>query len=338
MSTTKVNLYMTFNEMRSTLIVYNKMHTIVYVSVFISTNISIVLFLWMADLPFLSYLFAINSRAVAATNEHRYIHDRCRCVTQVRSMIRNLQMLLGTLLIWLVCFPIYARPIRVLTEHLPPYQIDHHNGVSGFATEVVRRTFEKAGIPYQIEVQDWSRAYQRTLRQQDTCIYSISKSIERTPLFQWVGELSYSLTAMYSLKNRADIQLQTLEDAKSFVTAVTKDDITYHYLLKHGFKEGEQLYILENVTSMLNVLQGRKDIDLVMINDTLLKYRALESGVPLESLQKKLELTDLPLDFHLACSLTTPKELVALLSASLQQIKDSGEFAQITAAWANKLN
>ena len=230
-----------------------------------------------------------------------------------------------------------AEPVRVLTEHLPPYQIDTHTAVSGFATDVVRRTFEHAGIPYQIEVQDWSRAYQRTLRQKNTCIYSISKSIERTPLFQWVGELAYTMTAMYSLKSRADIQLQQLEDAKKFVTAVTKDDITHHYLLKHGFKEGEHFYVLENVALMLKVLQGRKNIDLVLVNDTILKYRTLESGVPMESLQKKLELTDLPLDFHLACSLTTSKDLVARLRVSLQQMKESGEFAEIIAGWANKL-
>ena len=230
-----------------------------------------------------------------------------------------------------------AEPVRVLTEHLPPYQINTQSEVNGFATEVVRRTFEKAGIPYQIEVQDWSRAYQRTLRQKNTCIYSISKSIERTPLFQWVGELAYTMTAMYSLKSRVDIQLKDLDDAKKFVTAVTRDDITHHYLLKHGFKEGEQIYVLENVTLMLNVLKGRKDIDLVLINDTILRYRALESGVPIASLQKKLELKDLPLDFHLACSLTTSKDLVSRLRASLQQMKDNGEFAAIIAGWANKL-
>lgn len=235
------------------------------------------------------------------------------------------------------CTTTDAKPIMVLTEHLPPYQIDTRSGVSGFATDVVRRTFENAGIPYQIEVQDWSRAYQRTLRKADTCIYSISKSTERTPLFQWVGALAHTATSMYSLKNRPDIQLKTLEDAKKLVTAVTRDDITHHYLLKHGFKEGEQLYMLESVATMLHVLQGRKDIDLVLINDTILKYRAMESGVPLETLQKQLEVSDLPLDFHLACSLTTPVEVVARLTASLQQLKDSGEFAQIIAGWSDKL-
>jgi polar amino acid transport system substrate-binding protein len=142
---------------------------------------------------------------------------------------------------------------------------------------------------------------------------------------------------MYSLKNRPDIQLKTVDDAKKLVTAVTRDDITHHYLLKHGFKEGEQLYVLESVATMLHVLQGRKDIDLVLINDTILKYRAVESGVPLESLQKQLEVSDLPLDFNLACSLTTSIDVVNRLTASLQQLKDNGEFGQINAGWADKL-
>jgi len=252
-------------------------------------------------------------------------------------MIKGRQSLLGVMLLLASSPSVGAKPIMVLTEHLPPYQIDSGNEVSGFATEVVRRTFETAGIPYEIEVQDWSRAYQRALRQADTCIYSISKSNERTPLFQWVGALAYTITSLYSLKNRPDIQLKTLDDAKKLVTAVTKDDITHHYLLKHGFKEGEQLYLLESVTTMLHVLQGRKDIDLVLINDTILKYRALESGVPLEALQKQMEVSDLPLDFYLACSLTTAPAIVEKLKISLQQLKDSGEFAQIIAGWADKL-
>lgn len=252
-------------------------------------------------------------------------------------MIKNRQSLLGLLLIFASVTQVDAKPIMVLTEHLPPYQIDTRSGVSGFATDVVRRVFENAGIPLQIEVQDWSRAYQRTLRQPDTCIYSISKSSERTPLFQWVGKLATTQTSMYSLKNRADIQIQTLDDARKLVTAVTKDDITHHYLLKHGFKEGEQLYVLENVTTMLNVLQGRKDIDLVMINDTILKYRALESGVPIASLKKQFEVTDLPLDFHLACSLTTSAKIVDRLKSSLQQLNESGEFAKIIAGWSDKM-
>lgn len=249
-------------------------------------------------------------------------------------MIKILQC--GLLALPAIGFATPVQPILVLTEHLPPYQIASGTNVSGFATEVVRKTFDNAGIAYQIEVQSWSRAYQLSLRQHDVCIYSISKSAERTPLFHWIGAISYNHTSIYSLKSRGDIQIKTLQDAKNYVTAVTKDDITHHYLQKHGFVEGKQLYVLENVSMMLNVLQGRKDIDLVLINDTILRCRAQESGVELGSLKKQLELPELPLDFHLACSLKTQPQVIARLTQSLQQLKDQGEFGRIVKGWSEK--
>jgi polar amino acid transport system substrate-binding protein len=224
----------------------------------------------------------------------------------------------------------------VLTEHLPPYQIAKGQDVSGFATEVIRKTFDNAKVPYQIDVMSWSRAYQLALRQPNVCIYSISKSAERTPLFHWIGAISYNITAIYSLQRRDDIQINTLDDAKKYVTAVTRDDITHHYLQKKGFAEGKNLYLLENVSAMLNMLQGRKDIDLVVINETILKYRAQESGVPLTSLKKQLELPELPLDFHLACSLKTKPQVVSQLTQALKQLKSSGEFEHIVKDWSEK--
>lgn len=228
------------------------------------------------------------------------------------------------------------QPIRILTEHLPPYQIANGTEVSGFATEVVRKTFAGAGISYEIEVQSWSRAYQLALRQPNVCIYSISKSAERTPLFHWIGAISYNHTSIYSLKSRGDIKLDSLQDAKKYVTAVTRDDITHHYLVKNGFTEGKELYLLENVSMMLNMLQGRQDIDLVVINDTILKYRAQESGIELESLKKQLDLPELPLDFHLACSLKTDPVLISRLKLSLQELKNNGEFAGIVKGWSER--
>jgi polar amino acid transport system substrate-binding protein len=234
--------------------------------------------------------------------------------------------------------PVSAATIRVLTEHLPPYQIDLRGEASGFATDLVRQTFKDAGVNYRIEFQSWSRAYQLALRDANTCIYSISKSEERQPLFHWIGELSYNTTAIYAMADRKDIVLQSLEQAKDYVIAVTKDDITHHYLLAHGFVEGKNLYVLENVASMLNVLSGRRrGIDLVILNDTILKYRAVESGLTFAEFNKLLVLPDLPLDFNLACNLKTPTDTVEKLRTSLQNIKTDGRFDKIVSGWSEQL-
>ncbi len=230
-----------------------------------------------------------------------------------------------------------APSIKLVTEHLPPFQMETPQGLTGYATEIVQATMAQAKIDYTVEVMSWSRAYNLALRDANTCIYSISKGAEREQHFQWIGAISYSLTSIYSLKKRHDIQIKTLEDAKKYTIAVTKDDITHHFLLSRGFKEGEQLYVIENVYSMLNILKGRKNIDLIIVNDTILKYRAEESGVPFIELKKQLELPELPLDFYLACSKKTDKALADQLAASLQKLKDSGKFQQIRDQWADKL-
>jgi len=230
-----------------------------------------------------------------------------------------------------------APSIKLVTEHLPPFQMETPQGLTGYATEIVQATMAQAKIDYTVEVMSWSRAYNLALRDANTCIYSISKGAEREQHFQWIGAISYSLTSIYSLKKRHDIQIKTLEDAKKYTIAVTKDDITHHFLLSRGFKEGEQLYVIENVYSMLNILKGRKNIDLIIVNDTILKYRAEESGVPFIELKKQLELPELPLDFYLACSKKTDKAVADQLAASLQKLKDSGKFQQIRDQWADKL-
>lgn len=245
--------------------------------------------------------------------------------------------MLQSLILAAPCMALAAKqPILIVTEHLPPYQIANGSDISGFATEVVRKTFAAAGIDYVIEIESWSRAYQLALRQPNVCIYSISKSAERTPLFHWIGAISYNQTSFYSLKSRSDIKLKTLADAKKYVTAVTRDDITHHYLVKNGFNEGKELYLLENVSMMLNMLQARPDIDLVLLNATILKHRAKESGVELQILKKQLDVPELPLDFHLACSLRTDPVVLSRLKLNLQLLKSNGEFAKIVKGWSER--
>lgn len=237
------------------------------------------------------------------------------------------------------CLPLCcsASDIRVVTEHLPPYQINTAAGPRGFATEIVQQLFKEADVPYHIEFQSWSRAYQLALRDPNVCIYSISKSEERQRLFHWVGALSYNITGIYALKNRTDIRLSSLEQARNYTIAVTRDDITHHYLLQHGFKEGKELYVLDTVDSMLQVLVNRpKEIDLVLVNDTILKYRAHEAGMTERQFVRLLDLPDLPLDFHLACSLKTSPTVVAKLRNALNQLKRDGRYQKIVGDWSEQ--
>jgi polar amino acid transport system substrate-binding protein len=49
-----------------------------------------------------------------------------------------------------------------------------------------------------------------------------------------------------------------------------------------------------------------------------------------------LDLPDLPLDFHLACSLKTSPELVAKLRNALAQLKRDGRYQKIVGDWSEQ--
>jgi polar amino acid transport system substrate-binding protein len=249
------------------------------------------------------------------------------------------QKLIAAACLWLSPV-LYANqlPVQVVTEHLPPYQMMEGGKLTGYATEIVDLIFADARIAHTIEMQSWSRAYQRTLRFPNTCIYSMSASAERLNKFHWIGEIGRNHTAIYSLADRQDIQLTSIADAKQFTLAVVKDDVTHHYLLSEGFSEGKQLYVLENVDSMLNLLHLRRRIDLVIVSDLILHYRAAESGLHATMFEKKLDLPQLPLNFHLACSLKTPADVVQRLRQSLNRIKQDGRFDAIVQRWSSALS
>jgi polar amino acid transport system substrate-binding protein len=250
-----------------------------------------------------------------------------------------MRILLGLLMS--CALPLSAAPavvVQVLTEHLPPYQIDGQGTAGGFATELVKQTFAEAGLTYQINFESWSRAYQLAQRDSNTCIYSMSRSPERESLFQWIGELSYNHTALYTMASRADVQVSSLDDARRYVVAVTRDDVTHHYLKSRGFEEGKNLYVLQSISNMLPVLSGRRnDIDLIIVNDTILRYRAQEAGLDATQFRRLLVLPDLPLAFHLACSLKTAPDVVDKLRAGLRQLKADGRFEQIAGQWSERL-
>ena len=63
----------------------------------------------------------------------------------------------------------FAAPqLKIVTEHLPPFQMDTAQGGTGYASQIVQATMAHAQIDYSIEVMSWSRAYNLALRDANT--------------------------------------------------------------------------------------------------------------------------------------------------------------------------
>ena len=109
--------------------------------------------------------------------------------------------------------------LNVVTEEFSPYNYTVDGKIKGISTAVVTETLKRAGIKYRLRVYPWKRAYKKiALKEKNVLIYSIYKSADREPLFAaWIGPiLPPAEVCFYKLKERTDVQVGTLEDAKKY--------------------------------------------------------------------------------------------------------------------------
>lgn len=245
------------------------------------------------------------------------------------------------MLLMSVCGASFARTptIMLATEHLPPYQIISSDlDVSGFATEIVLETMKRSQYSFKFNSYTWARSYNLAQQKANVCIYSIARIPARELLFKWIGKITEVNNAVFwGLKKDQHKLPYTIEQIKNFTTAVNLNDATHLGLLKHGFINGENLYVLNNTQSLIELLVSRPEINFIVADDITISYRAQLVGVDMNDLQRIFEIKDLPLDFHLACSNQTDDNIIAELTKSLKSIHQDGTYNAILTKWKSSM-
>lgn len=130
-----------------------------------------------------------------------------------------------------------AGELQIVTENYPPINYEENGKIKGISTDIVRAVLERAGLTADIRLYPWARAYNLAEEGRDVMIYSIARTAERENSFKWIGPLYTIEEGLFKLKSRADIKLESLEDAKAYRTGVIRGYAVHQYLLKEGFKE-----------------------------------------------------------------------------------------------------
>lgn len=250
-------------------------------------------------------------------------------------------MVLCLVIIEFIPTPSFAKDnqLTFVTEHLPPYQIIHNNGeVSGFAVELIHEVAKRSGYQYEINAYPWVRSYNLTKNKPNHCIFSIARIPIREKLFKWVGTITEVNNAViWGLKEKNIPHVNKLNDLKNYLIAVNKNDVTHLGLLERGFQEEKNLYVLENTNSLIKLLVTRPEVDLIVADDITIAYRAELALVDISLLDRVFELTDLTLNFYLACSINTDQKIINKLKDSLAQLHSDGFYQNVLKNWQKKM-
>lgn len=216
----------------------------------------------------------------------------------------------------------FAEQIMVVTEDWPPFNYEKDGQIVGFATEIVRRTLEKADFKAKFKIFPWARAYKMALNDKNTLIYTISRTIERENHFKWIGPYADRSIFLYKLSSRNDINISSLEDVKKFKIGLMREDATHQYFIGKGFSEHKNLDITSKEDlNIKKLFIGR--VDLIAGNEISLKYKFKELGFNYNEISKIFPIIESG-GYYMAFSKSTSDEICNKVESSFNQLESGG--------------
>ncbi|MBF0099987.1 MAG: transporter substrate-binding domain-containing protein [Desulfobacterales bacterium] len=224
----------------------------------------------------------------------------------------------------------YGHTIHVVTEDYPPYNFKENDSIVGVSTEVVRAVLKEAGFEVNILLYPWPRAYNMALENENTIIYSISRTSERETLFKWIGVVAPADNYLFALKKRTDITIQTLDEAKKYMIGTVRDDVADLYLIGKGFEVIKHIERASNYELNMKKLIGGR-IDLWFAAELVGNFFLKKNGyVPEETVRKVYMLDEISGEgLYMAFSKKTSDHTVEICKKALEKIKQNGTYSLI---------
>jgi polar amino acid transport system substrate-binding protein len=240
-----------------------------------------------------------------------------------------------TVFLILIFFSLLSRAdqLTFVAEDLPPFHFfNADKEPSGVLVDVIEALLARTKMSGSIDFMPFARSYDLVLKKQNTFMISLMKSSDRKNNFQWIGQIYKSKAFLVGLNSRSDINISSLEEAKSFIVGTIRGYHSEEYLKKNGFSTPENLHLSVNYKHMWNMLFGQR-IDFILTNFVAIDTEMKSIGFDKKDIKTSLELHDFPGDLFIATGLQTSNKTVNILSMALQQIKADGTYKKIMDKW-----
>jgi len=206
----------------------------------------------------------------------------------------------------------HSAPVSLITEELPPYAYRDQGKVVGASVEIIEALFKEAGVPYEIKMFPWKRAFE-LVQTSNACVFPIQRSQEREALFNWVSPVLVTQTGFYTGKGK-NVDVRTLKDAMPFEIGTYRGSAVEEYLVGQGFTVSTTT---KDEANIHKVKAGRLDL---WAADTLsASYLAKKNNIELNEVM--VYFTTLR---ALACNPKVNANLIEKLRGALQVIYQKG--------------
>ena len=216
--------------------------------------------------------------------------------------------------------------IQFMTENYPPYNWENDKGqVEGIAVDLLHKMFqitESSQTVKDIKVLPWARGYKLVQTKPDTCLFSMTHTAERDPLFDWVGPIISTRISVFALKSKG-LKINTVDDLKKLRAGVIRDDVGDSLAQQAGLQKIDRVNSNDQ-----NIKKLKADrIDIWIYDESVAKWQLKSAGYPSDEFEVVyvLQEGDLSYAFHKG----TDQAVLAKLQAALDQLKADGSYEAV---------
>jgi len=175
--------------------------------------------------------------------------------------------------------------ITVLTYEWAPFNFEEDGQIKGIAADVTREALRRAGVEGEVQMCPWARAYRWTKEGENVMLFTIARTAEREEHFKFLCPVAPPVkNVFFKLAERKDIEIRSLEDARSYRIGVQDEDVLHQLLLRAGFETGGNLFpVALNEQNLRKLLSGR--VDLMAGHDLPTLHLLKRMGQPKERIQ-----------------------------------------------------
>ncbi len=218
-----------------------------------------------------------------------------------------------------------AQDLKVVTEHLPPYNFIEGGKLTGYSTELLQLILKELQLNPEIQVLPWSRAFQMATERNNVLIYTIARSKERDPNFEWIGPIASRKIVLLKLEQRKDIQINSLWDfqsnpgARSYKIGIVRELASSQKILSDELIPHNQLDAAPTTESNLKkLLLGR--VDMIVGDEAGTQYE-LKNGLKDKTKLSTVAVVDAQIAFYFAIKKGSDPILVLRLKQAFEKIK-----------------
>ncbi|QJB55792.1 transporter substrate-binding domain-containing protein [Pseudodesulfovibrio sp. zrk46] len=217
--------------------------------------------------------------------------------------------------------------ITYMTEQYPPFNYEEQGELKGLAVDLLDAVLKEMGASKSkkdFKILPWAQGYNRVQSEGNTCLFSMTLTDSRKPLFKWVGPVIETKTAIIAKKG-SGVKIGSAADLGNYKYGVIRDDVGQQLLEEAGVSKDKMDITSKNESNIKKLDKGR--IDAWAYEESSAKYQLKLAGMNPEDFETVYILKAGTLQF--AFNKGVPDALIADFQKALEAVKAKGIQQQI---------